>query len=54
MSFTSIDSANLRSKILRKKIPELSKKQNLDLPHAGNYLHSIYITSGTINNSKMI
>ena len=26
-----------------KKIPESSKKQNLSLPCAGNYLHSIYI-----------
>ena len=26
-----------------KKIPESSKKQNLNLSHAGNYLHSIYI-----------
>ena len=25
-----------------KKIPEISKKQNLNLPHNGNYFHSIY------------
>ena len=25
------------------KIPESSKKQNLNLPHTSNYLHSIYI-----------
>lgn len=32
------------------KISETSKKKkkNLSLPHAGNYLHSIYIISSTI------
>ena len=41
---------NLGSKILgggrgrqRRMNPESSKKQNLNLPHADNYLHSIYI-----------
>ena len=37
------DSTNSRSKISRKKIPESSKKQNLNLPHSGNYSHSIYL-----------
>ena len=37
---TSSDSTNYRSNILEKKIPESSKKQNLNLPHN---LHSIFI-----------
>ena len=42
--FASADSTNQGSKIFeKKKIPERSKKQNLILPCAGNYLHSIYI-----------
>ena len=38
-------SNNHRSKIFRKilKIPENSKKQNLNLLCTGNYLHSIYL-----------
>ena len=40
---TPEDSTNCRWKILGKKIPEISKKQNLNLLSAGNYLHSIYI-----------
>ena len=39
---TSADSTNHGSKIF-KKFPESSKKQNLNLLHDGNYLHSIYI-----------
>lgn len=35
------------SKILKKKIPESSKEQNLNLPHTGNYLHVIYIVFTT-------
>ena len=31
-----------------------SKKQNLNLPHASNYLHSIYIVIGIISNVEMI
>ena len=33
----------------QKKIPESSKKQNLNLLHTGSYLHSIYIVSGIIS-----
>lgn len=32
-----------------KKIPESSKKQNLVLPHTGNYSHSIRMVLGIIN-----
>ena len=31
----------------KKKIPESSKEQNLNLPHTGNYLHIIYIVFTT-------
>ena len=31
-----------------KKIPESSKKQNLNLPHVGNYLHSVYTVFTTM------
>ena len=37
----STDSTNHGWKILRKKIPQSSTKQNVNLP-CGNYLHSIY------------
>ena len=37
-----------RIKNIQKKIPESSKKQNLYLPHAGNYLHIIYIVLGIL------
>ena len=33
------------------KIPEIFQKQNLNLPHAGNYLHSIYIALGIYKQS---
>ena len=36
------------------KTPESSKKQNLNLPRSGNYLHSIYIALGIISNLEMI
>ena len=36
------------------RVSECSKKQNLNLPHAGNYLHSIYIVSGLISNLQII
>ena len=39
-------------KYLRKKFPESSKKQNLNLLHSGNYLHSIYIVLGIICQSR--
>ena len=32
---------------------ESSKKQSLNLPHASNYLHSIYIVLGIISNVEM-
>ena len=35
-------------KYLEKNFPEGSKAQNLNLSHAGNYLHSIYIVFTTI------
>ena len=38
----------------KKKMAESSKKQNLNLPHASNYLHSIYIVLGIISNIEMI
>ena len=38
----------------KKKIPESSKKQSLNLLPAGNYLHSIYIILGIISNLEMI
>ena len=34
MGFTSVDSTRLELKILKKKITESSKKQNLNLPRA--------------------
>ena len=37
-----------------KKIPESSKKQKLNLLHASNNLHSIYIELGIISNLEMI
>ena len=42
---TSMGSTNYRSKRLKKKqnTPEGSKKQNLNLPLIGNYIHRIYI-----------
>ena len=45
---TSEDSINLGSKIFRRKIPGSSQKQHLNLPHKGNYLHSIYSVFITI------
>ena len=39
---------------IQKKIPESSRKQNLNLLHASNYLHSIYIVLGMISNLEMI
>ena len=35
-------------------MPETSKKKNLNLPHASNYLHSTYTVLGTIINLEMI
>ena len=42
MGFISVDSTNHGLKIFEKKIPGNFKKQNLNLLHADNYLHSIY------------
>lgn len=41
-------------KYSEKEIPESSKKQNLNLLHASNYLHSIYIVLGVVSNLDMI
>ena len=38
----------LDRKYWRKKIPESSQKQNLNLPLTSNYLYSIYIVSTTV------
>ena len=40
--------------IQEKIIPESSKKQNLNLPQLGNYLHSIYIVLGTTSTLEVI
>ena len=57
----SVDSSNHRSKIFGKKVPESSKKQNLNLLCTGDYLHSIYIVFtatyivlGVVSNLEMI
>ena len=54
MGSASMDSTNFGLKIFRKNIPESSKKQNLDLPHADNYSQSIYIVLDIICNLEMI
>ena len=46
-------SQNSGSKIFRKS-KESFKKQNLDLPWASSYLHSVYIVLGIISNLKII
>ena len=43
MDSTSLDSTNLRSQIFRKKIPESSKKQRLNLLPTSSYLYIIYM-----------
>ena len=40
--------------IWKKKIPESSKKQNLNFLHSSNYLHSIHIVLCIISNLEMI
>ena len=45
---------NIFSKNIWKKTPESSKKQNLNLPPAGNNSHSIYIALDVTNNLEMI
>ena len=43
----SVQSTNYRLKVFGgKKIPESPKKQNLNLPCFGSYLHIIYIVAG--------
>ena len=49
----STDSTNCGWKILGGKNPETLKKQNLNLQHCCNYLHSIYIELGIIRNLEM-
>ena len=41
-------------KYLGKKIPESSKKQNLNLPQVSSYLHSIYIVLDIVSHLEMI
>ena len=41
-------------KNILRKFQKVSKKQNFNLQHAGNYLHSIYIVFGIISNLEMI
>ena len=52
MGSTSTDSIKPSEKYplqkQKQKIPESSKMQNLNLPHAGNYLCSVYIVFTTI------
>ena len=40
--------------IWEKKVQKISKKQNLNLSHDGNYLHTIFIVLGIISNLEMI
>ena len=54
MGSTSSDSTNSGSKILGKKSSERSKVQNLNLPHAGNYLHNFDMVLGIISNLERI
>ena len=49
-----MDSTHYRSKIFGKKILENYKKENLNLPHAGNYLPIIYIVLSIISNLEVI
>ena len=41
-------------KNIQKKIPETCKKQHLNLLHASNNFHSIYIVLGITSNLEMI
>ena len=54
MDSTSVNSTNCRLKIFVKKIPEISKKQGLNLPHIGNYLPNSYTILDIISNLEMI
>lgn len=49
-----MDSTNIELTIFRGKIPDSSKKKNLNLLLTSNYLHGIYIVLRIINNQKMI
>ena len=53
-SSVSLDWTNHRSKKLFVLNLESFLKQNLNLLHAGNYSHSIYIVLGIINNLETI
>ena len=44
----------LDQKYSGKNFPESPKNQNLNLPQASNYLHSIYIVLSIISNLEMI
>ena len=46
----STDSTTMDQNFWERKIPKISKKQNLNFPCTGNYLHSIYIVLGIITN----
>ena len=48
--FKQLGMENIRGK----KTLESSKKQNLSLPGAGNYLHGIYVVGGILSNLEMI
>ena len=37
-----------------KKIPESSQKQNWNFPYTSNYLHSMYVILGIINNLEKV
>ena len=52
--FIYAGSTNHRSRIFEKQIPESSKKQNLNLLHAGNYLNSIYIVLITSHRASQV
>ena len=53
MDSASVDSTNLDFKMFEKN-SEISKKQNLNLLHTSNYLHSTYIVLGIVSNLEMI
>ena len=53
VGFIYTDTTDLRSKIFFKKFQKLSKNE-MNLPHAGNYLYHIYIVLGIICNLEMI
>ena len=55
MGSASTDLANHRSKIFgKKKIPEISKEQNLSFLYASSYLHGFYIVLGIVSNLELV